>query len=62
MTTVEKTSDHTLVACDICLKEIPTSAAKVAEATDYVAHFCGLECFEQWKKASDQQKGQAKKT
>lgn len=60
MTTVEKPGEHTLVACDICLKEIPVSEAQVAEAVDYVAHFCGLECFERWKNTSDK-KGQTKK-
>ena len=38
------------VACDICLKEVPVSEATVAEATEYFVHFCGLDCYEQWKK------------
>jgi len=38
------------VACEVCLKEIPRSEAGIAEAVDYVAYFCGLECYEQWKK------------
>jgi hypothetical protein len=29
--------------------EIPKSEAISEEASDYVAHFCGLECFEKWK-------------
>ena len=37
------------VECNVCLKEIPKSEAKVEEATDYVAYFCGLECYEKWK-------------
>ena len=37
-----------LVACEICLKEIPVSEAKSEEASDYVAHFCGLECYAIW--------------
>ncbi|NDP37206.1 MAG: DUF3330 domain-containing protein [Rhodoferax sp.] len=37
------------VACDICLKEVPLSEAIVPEATDYVAHFCGLDCYDKWK-------------
>lgn len=40
------------VACDICRKEVPLSEAKTPEAVDYVAHFCGLECYEQWKQQS----------
>ena len=45
----EKTNDA-VVACDVCLKEIPKSEAKVEEATDYIAYFCGLECYEKWQK------------
>lgn len=37
------------VPCAMCLKEVPLSAAKSGEAVDYLLHFCGLECFEQWK-------------
>ncbi|MDD2721530.1 MAG: DUF3330 domain-containing protein [Gallionella sp.] len=42
------------IACDICRKEVPLSEAKVPEAADYVAHFCGLECYAQWQKDSEQ--------
>ncbi len=42
-----------LVACDICLKEVPLSEATTPEAVDYVAHFCGLECYSQWQKKSE---------
>ena len=37
------------IPCEVCLKEIPASEAKTAEATDYVAYFCGLRCYEKWK-------------
>ena len=47
-------SDVELVPCDVCRKEVPLSAAVVPEAADYVAHFCGLDCYEQWKKQSEQ--------
>ena len=36
------------VACEVCMKEIPLSAAKTSEAIDYVVHFCGLDCYEAW--------------
>lgn len=48
-TATEKTVEALHVSCEMCLKEIPVSAAVVAEATDYFAYFCGLECYEQWK-------------
>lgn len=38
-----------LVSCEVCLKEIPVSEARSAEAADYVVHFCGIECYVQWK-------------
>ncbi len=49
MTITARPSDAVLVACDVCLKEIPRSEAVVPEAIDYVAHFCGMECYETWK-------------
>jgi hypothetical protein len=38
------------VACEICMKKIPLSEAIVPEASDYVAHFCGVECYDQWQR------------
>lgn len=41
-------AENEKVECEICLKEIPISESKSSEATDYVIHFCGLECYEKW--------------
>lgn len=41
------------ISCDICHKEIPLSEAKTFEAEDYVAHFCGLDCYSAWKQRSE---------
>jgi hypothetical protein len=41
-------AEEELVKCDICLKEIPSSEAQNTEVSDYVAHFCGLDCYNQW--------------
>lgn len=38
-----------LVKCEVCLKEVPQSAAQNAEAREYVAYFCGPECYEEWE-------------
>jgi len=38
------------------LKEIPKSEAMVAEATDYVLHFCGLDCYSKWKVGEEKSK------
>jgi len=37
-----------LVPCEVCMKEIPKSAALSAEDRDYVLYFCGLDCYEEW--------------
>lgn len=48
MTMTEKTATVEKVACEVCLKEVPMSEAKVAEAADYVVYVCGLECYDKW--------------
>ncbi len=50
MSNPEKPLEPDRVACEVCLKEIPISEAKSAEAVDYVQYFCGLECYDKWKK------------
>jgi hypothetical protein len=40
------------VACSVCRQQVPMSEAMNAEASDYVAHFCGLDCFQRWLAAS----------
>ena len=43
--------------CAQCLKEIPTREARIAEGTDYVVNFCGLECYDRWiKEKQDKEK------
>jgi hypothetical protein len=37
-----------LVPCAVCQKEIPKSVALSSEDVDYVLHFCGLDCYEEW--------------
>lgn len=45
-------SDHqcTVLTCDMCLTALPTGEAIHEEAADYVAHFCGLDCLELWRR------------
>ena len=51
-----------IVPCEVCLKEIPRSEALNAEAEDYVAHFCGLDCYRAWAaNAAHRQPAPAKK-
>jgi Domain of unknown function (DUF3330) len=37
------------VPCSVCQHEIPLSEAVVAEATDYLMYFCGLDCYARWR-------------
>lgn len=42
--------DHQqLVSCEVCLKSIPVAESQSTETEDYVAYFCGLDCYELWK-------------
>ena len=44
----KKDANMTTIPCARCRKEVPLSEAKVAEAVDYVAYFCGLQCYAKW--------------
>ena len=52
----DKPIEEKKVQCDICLKEVPVSEAKVDEASDYVRYFCGLDCFAKWKEKEQEPK------
>ncbi len=47
---IQVPDDENMVSCEVCMKTIPTSEADSAEAEDYVAYFCGLECYDEWAK------------
>lgn len=51
----DKTVILEIVECEVCLKEIPASEAKMDEAADYVHHFCGLECYALWRAKADEE-------
>ena len=36
------------VFCEACLKLVPRSEALSAEGRDYVAYFCGRDCYDRW--------------
>ena len=38
-----------VIACEVCLKEIPRDLAKSEEATEYVHYFCGESCYARWQ-------------
>ena len=41
------------VACSVCLNDIPISEESSAEARDYIANFCGLDCYAVWRGQGD---------
>jgi YHS domain-containing protein len=42
------------IACHVCKKEIPKSAALNAEGAEYVHYFCNVDCLDYWKKEQDE--------
>ncbi|MBK6958367.1 MAG: DUF3330 domain-containing protein [Nitrosomonas sp.] len=44
------------IACEVCFKEIPISEAKSVKATDYIMYYCGLDCYDKWKKQEKESK------
>ncbi len=54
-------ADTPKVRCEVCLKDIPVSEAQSAEAQDYVAYFCGLDCYDQWKAQNQIHGGKGKR-
>lgn len=62
MATADKVVELERVACETCLKEVPLSEATVPEATDYIAYFCGLDCYEKWKGQSGDTAGASEKS
>ncbi|MFN3398190.1 MAG: DUF3330 domain-containing protein [Sulfurimicrobium sp.] len=38
-----------MVQCEVCMMEVPVSVSQSFEGTDYVHHFCGLECLGLWR-------------
>jgi len=42
----------TVLSCEVCLKEIPADSVKLADAQEYIHHFCGLDCLGAWQKQS----------
>ncbi|MES0327269.1 MAG: DUF3330 domain-containing protein [Gammaproteobacteria bacterium] len=46
----DKSTESGTVPCEVCLKEIPRSDAKTSEVDDYVAYFCGIDCYDKWQK------------
>lgn len=48
----DQSADGPIVACSVCLAEIPHSVAKSHEGAEYVYYFCGDACYARWKAAA----------
>jgi hypothetical protein len=55
------TDQETVIACDVCKKEIPKAAALHPEGEEYVLNFCSIECLDYWKKEQDKNEAGKKK-
>jgi hypothetical protein len=42
-----------VLTCEVCLEEIPESGSYSDETSDYVRHFCGLECYRLWREKAE---------
>ncbi|MBN2244739.1 MAG: DUF3330 domain-containing protein [Candidatus Aminicenantes bacterium] len=47
------TEEQEKIACHVCKKVIPKSAALQAEGKDYVYYFCHTDCLDYWKKSQE---------
>ena len=56
MADTDKTLENRTVECEVCLKEVPISGAKSVETSEYVHHFCGVDCYSQWHEQAETQK------
>ncbi len=50
METSKNPADSDSLSCEVCMKVMSTADEITPEATDYYLHFCGLDCYAQWKK------------
>ncbi|HKK13434.1 MAG TPA: DUF3330 domain-containing protein [Gammaproteobacteria bacterium] len=41
------------VKCETCLREIPRSEATSVEAEEYTLYFCGIDCYQRWRRQGD---------
>lgn len=45
-----------LVPCEVCLKEVPLSAAQSEEVEDYFYYYCGIDCYKKWHEQNTKNK------
>lgn len=45
--------DIDLISCEVCLQSIPKEEAESVETDEYVAYFCGLDCYDLWVRQNE---------
>lgn len=56
MTTEQPQEEVSQLDCELCLQEIPVSEDRSDEVREYVAHYCGIECYQRWRAGEGQDK------
>jgi hypothetical protein len=57
--TTDPPQEDALLECELCLQEIPLSDDRSDEVREYVAHYCGIECYQRWRAGEGQGKADA---
>nr|CAC80083.1 Urf-2 protein [Pseudomonas sp.] len=52
-TPIMNTNNTSTISCCECCKDIPLDAALTPEGSEYVVHFCGLECYQRFMSRAD---------
>jgi hypothetical protein len=56
----EEPAGRPALSCRVCMKEIPGEVEHTLEGQEYVAHFCGLDCYRAWHEARGSDAGETK--
>ena len=49
----EKNDLHGQVSCEYCKKAIPASEAYQPEGEMFALYFCGIDCFDEWRREGE---------
>ena len=52
MSATEKHRPQSRIRCSTCGCDIPWDEVVVPDATNYIVHFCGLDCYAEWRTAA----------
>jgi len=50
--TTEAHGPQSRIQCSTCGCDIPWDEVVVPDATNYIVHFCGLDCYAEWRTAA----------